>query len=241
VPVLSPELQEEAQRVIARYPEGRGRSAILPLLYLVQSVDGHVTRDGLREIAELLGTTTAEVEAVATFYTMIRLRPTGKHLVNVCTNLPCALRGAREVYEVAHQETGIPHGGELSDDELFSVHEEECLGACDAAPVVQVDFANHDRVTPARMRELIFELRNGRVPQPARGVAPADFRGASRILAGVGLPAGDIAADADKAVPPASEVGSAQGIHEPQPGPTRQEPRGAEEGGSERESSERPS
>ncbi len=180
MPVLSPELEEEARRVIARYPEGRGRSAILPLLYLMQSVEGHVTREGLREVAELLGTTTAEVEAVATFYTMIRLRPTGKHLVNVCTNLPCALRGAREVYEVAHRETGIPHGGELSDDELFSVHEEECLGACDAAPVVQVDFANHDRVTPERMRELIFELRNGRIPAPG---ARHGARGLPRRLA----------------------------------------------------------
>jgi NADH-quinone oxidoreductase subunit E len=243
VPVLSDELQQEAQRVIARYPEGRGRSAILPLLYLFQSVEGHVTREALREVAELLGTTTAEVEAVATFYTMIRLRPTGKHLVNVCTNLPCALRGAREVYEVAHQETAIPHGGEMSDDELFSVHEEECLGACDAAQVVQIDFANHDRVTPERMRELVFELRNGRVPQPARGTAPADFRGASRILAGVGLPAGELAADAEKAVPPAAEVGTEQGHQEPQPGPTRQEARGAEAGAAEgeRESSERPS
>jgi len=241
MPVLTPELHDEAQRVIARYPEGRGRSAILPLLYLMQSVEGHVSRDGLREVAELLGTTTAEVEAVATFYTMIRLRPTGKHLVNVCTNLPCALRGAREVYEVAHRETGIPHGGEMSDDELFSVHEEECLGACDAAPLVQVDFANHDRVTPDRMRELIHRLRDGEVPQPARGTAPADFRGASRILAGVGLAAGDIAAAAAKQSPPVGEVSSAEGIQEPYPGPTRQEARGTEEGGSQREGSERPS
>jgi NADH-quinone oxidoreductase subunit E len=113
---------------------------------------------------------------------MIRLRPTGKHMINVCTNLSCALRGAKEVYEAAHRSTGIPHGGEVSDDGLFSVHEEECLGACEAAPVVQVDFANHDRVTPERMDELIGELREGRVPEPARGQAPADFKAASLIL-----------------------------------------------------------
>ncbi|MGH2635449.1 MAG: NADH-quinone oxidoreductase subunit NuoE [Actinomycetota bacterium] len=179
------ELRARAEEIKGRYPRGRERSAILPLLYLVQSVEGHVAREGLRDVAELLGTTTAEVEAVATFYTMLRLRPTGKHLVNVCTNLSCALRGGREVYEAAHRATGIPHGGEVSEDGLFSVHEEECLGACDAAPVVQVDFANHDRVTPDGMRELIERLRGGEVPTPSRGEAPEDLRDASRILAGI--------------------------------------------------------
>jgi NADH-quinone oxidoreductase subunit E len=185
MPVLSGELREVAERIRGRYPEGRERSAILPLLYLAQSVEGHVSREGLREVAGALGITTAEVEAVASFYTMLRLRPTGRHLVNVCTNLSCALRGARDVYEAAHRATGVPHGGELSEDGLFSVHEEECLGACDAAPVVQIDFANHDRVTPDRMAELIESLRAGDVPPPSRGEAPRDLRHASRILAGV--------------------------------------------------------
>lgn len=186
MPVLSGELSAYAGEIVSRYPSDRSRSAILPLLYLVQSVEGHVSRDGLREVAGLLGITTAEVEAVASFYTMLRLRPTGAHLVNVCTNLSCALRGAKEVYEAAHVATGIPHGGERSDDGLFSVHEEECLGACDAAPVVQIDFANHDRVTPERMRELIQRLRAGEVPAPSRGDAPADFKHASWTLAGLG-------------------------------------------------------
>ena len=188
MPVLSDELRASAERIKGRYPQGRERAAILPLLYLVQSVEGWVSRDGLREVADLLGLTTAEVEAVATFYTMLRLRPTGTHLISVCTNVPCALRGAKDVYEAAHRATGIPHGGERSEDGLFSVHEEECLGACDAAPVVQVDFANHDAVTPERMRELVEQLRAGTVPAPARGEAPADFRHASRILAGLEPP-----------------------------------------------------
>jgi NADH-quinone oxidoreductase subunit E len=182
---LRDELRSRAAEITSRYPAGRERSAILPLLYLAQSVEGHVTREAMREVADVLGLTTAEVESVATFYTMLRLRPTGAHLVSVCTNLSCALRGAKEVYEAAHRATGIPHGGELSDDGLFSVHEEECLGACDAAPVVQVDFANHDRVTPERMAELIERLRAGEAPQPARGTAPRDLRHASRILAGI--------------------------------------------------------
>jgi NADH-quinone oxidoreductase subunit E len=184
MPVFAPEHLSLAETIKARYPAGRERSAILPLLYLAQSVEGQVSREGLREVAGLLGITTAEVEAVASFYSMIRLRPTGAHVVNVCTNLSCALRGANEVYEAAHEASGVPHGGEISQDGMFTVHEEECLGACDAAPVVQIDFANHDRVTPERMGELIEALRRGEVPAPARGEAPKDFRDASRILAG---------------------------------------------------------
>ena len=178
-------LLEDARSVIARYPTGRERSAVMPLLYLAQSAEGSVTRDGLREVAELLGITTAEVEAVATFYTMYRLRPTGEHLVNVCTNLACMLRGGKEVYEAAHQAAGMAHGQEISDDGLISLHEEECLGVCDFAPAVQIDFMNHDAVTPERMRELIAQLRAGETPTPARGPKMESFRHASRVLAGV--------------------------------------------------------
>jgi NADH-quinone oxidoreductase subunit E len=184
-PVLTPELREDAERIKARYPTGRERSALMPLLYLVQSVQGRVTREGLQEVAELLGITTAEVEAVATFYTMIRLRPTGRYVVSVCTNLPCALRGAREVLAAAHRAAGVPEGAEISDDEAFTVHEEECLAACDAAPVVTVNFANYDRVTPERATELIEALRQGEEPAPSRGPFPGDFKRMSRILAGL--------------------------------------------------------
>lgn len=183
--VLAPELRAVAEEVKGRYPRGRERSAILPLLYLVQSVEGRVTPEGLREVGELLDIRTAEVEAVASFYTMIRLQPTGKHLISVCTNLPCALRGAKDVFEAATRATGIPDGRAVSGDELFTVHEEECLGACDAAPVVQIDFANHDRVTSERMLQLVEALRAGEVPSPSRGEAPRDFRHASGILAGL--------------------------------------------------------
>jgi NADH-quinone oxidoreductase subunit E len=176
---------DDARRVVERYPAGRGRSAIMPLLYLAQSVEGMVSREALREIGELLAITTAEVEAVATFYTMYRLRPTGTHVVNVCTNLACKLRGAEEVYEAAHEAAGIPHGGDLSEDGLLTVHEEECLGVCDFAPAVQINFANHDGVTPDRMRELVASLLEGRVPEPARGPAFESFKAASRALAGL--------------------------------------------------------
>jgi NADH-quinone oxidoreductase subunit E len=176
---------EEAKAIMARYPDGRERSAMMPLLYLAQSIEGHVSRDGLREVAGLLDLTTAEVEAVATFYTMFRLRPTGTHVVSVCTNLSCTLRGARDVFEAAREAAGMRHGQELSDDGLITLHEEECLGVCDFAPAAQVNVANHDRVTPERIRELIAALRNGEVPDPSRGPAMDSFRRASRVLAGL--------------------------------------------------------
>ncbi len=177
-------LRADADSILARYPEVHRRSAVMPLLYLAQSVEGSVTRDALREIGELLGITTAEVEAVASFYTMYRLRPTGTHVISVCTNLACKLRGAEAVFEAAHEESGVAHGAEMSDDGLFTVHEEECLGVCDFAPAVQIDLGNHDNVSPERMRELVAGLRAGEVPSPARGPAFDSFRAASRALAG---------------------------------------------------------
>ena len=183
--VFEAAVREDADVILARYPQAHRRSAVMPLLYLAQSVEGSVTRDALREIGTLLGITTAEVEAVASFYTMFRLRPTGTHVISVCTNLACKLRGAEAVFEAAHEASGVAHGAELSDDGLFTVHEEECLGVCDFAPAVQINFCNHDNVTPERMRELVAGLRAGEVPSPARGPAFDSFKAASRALAGL--------------------------------------------------------
>ena len=176
---------EDARTILARYPAAHQRSAIMPLLFLAQSVEGMIDRGALREIGELLHITTAEVEAVATFYSMYRLRPTGEHVINVCTNLACKLRGAESVYDAAREAAGISHGEELSADGLFTVHEEECLGVCDFAPAAQINVCNHDAVTPGRMRELIATLRAGDVPAPARGPAFPSFKAASRALAGL--------------------------------------------------------
>ena len=181
---------DDAREIVGRYPQGHERSAVMPLLYLAQSVDGHVSRDALREIGELLGITTAEVEAVASFYTMFHLRPTGTHVVTVCTNLACMLRGARDVYAAGRDAAGLPPGQHVSDDGLLSVHEEECLGVCDFAPAVQIDVANHDAVDPSAMRALIAALQGGQVPTPSRGPVFASFREASRALAGLGATGG---------------------------------------------------
>jgi NADH-quinone oxidoreductase subunit E len=183
--VFEGSVRADADSIMARYPEAHRRSALMPLLYLAQSVDGWITRDALREIGELLGITTAEVEAVASFYTMYRLRPTGTHVVSVCTNLACKLRGAEAVFDAAHQVPGVAHGAEMSEDGLLTLHEEECLGVCDFAPAVQINLCNHDAVDAARMRELVAGLRAGEVTSPARGPAFGSFKAASRALAGL--------------------------------------------------------
>ncbi len=158
---------------MARYPEGRQRSAVMPLLYLAQSVEGHVTRAALQEVAGLIGVRTAEVEAVASFYTMLRLRPTGTHLIAVCTNLSCALRGAKDVSTRRRTRPPASRTAARSrDDGLFTVHEEECLGVCELAPVVAGELREprrrhprahaSDRRVAARRRRTRARPRSGR-------------------------------------------------------------------------------
>jgi NADH-quinone oxidoreductase subunit E len=181
--VLSEELRARAEEVASRYP--LRRSALLPLLYLVQAQEGHVSREGMQEVADILDLTTAEVEAVATFYTMFKKAPAGKWLVSVCTNVSCALAGGREVYDRAVEELG-QGAREVTPDGDFTVEEVECLGACDQAPVVQVNYCSYARVDPDRMRELLDALRRGEVPEPVAGPKPAEHAATSRILAGLG-------------------------------------------------------
>ena len=125
-PVLSEDARALAEKIMAKYPTRR--SALVPLLYLVQSEVGWVPRQGMREVAEILQLTTAEVEAVATFYTMLKLHPTGRWVFSICTNPPCAGRGGKALLE--HAMTAL--GGEadhVTPDGLFTVEEEECMGA----------------------------------------------------------------------------------------------------------------
>ena len=185
--VLSTELLQEAEAIKARYPDAR--SAMMPLLYLVQSVEGHVSREGMRDVADVLGVTTAEVEAVASFYTMIRRRPTGRYVISVCTNLSCALLGAKRVFERAREVLG-PDADTVTGDGVFTLHEEECLGACELAPVVQVNWLNYDRVSEDGVERLIDGLRSGEAPASVQGSAPEDFKATSRRLAGLGDPRG---------------------------------------------------
>ena len=182
VAALSDDAKREAEKLIARYPHTR--SALLPLLYVVQAEHGHVTREGMQEVGKLLGLTTAEVEAVATYYTMFKKAPTGKWLISVCTNVSCALAGAKRIYERAVEEAG-ENATTVTADGTFTVEEVECLAACDAAPVVQVNYCNYDRVDEERMLELIERLRSDEVPEPARGPKPEPHDRTARILSGV--------------------------------------------------------
>jgi NADH-quinone oxidoreductase subunit E len=183
VPALSEETLGLAQKLIDRYPHKR--SALLPLLYLVQAEQGHVTREGMQEVGGLLGLTTAEVEAVATYYTMFKKAPTGRWLISVCTNVSCALAGAKKVYERAIQEAG-EGATTATGDGAFTVEEVECLAACDAAPVVQVNYCNYDRVSEERMAEMLGKLRNDEVPEPARGPKPEPHDRTAKLLSGAG-------------------------------------------------------
>ncbi len=186
-PVLSPESRSLAEGIIARYPTRR--SALIPLLYLVQSEVGWVPRQGMREVADLIGLTTAEVEAVATFYTMLKLHPCGRYVLSVCTNPSCTVLGARESYERARELLG--EGAErMTDDGLFTLEEEECLAACDKAPVVAINYVFYDQVTSDRMEQLIADIRGGNVPEAARGAGvPGDLKEVSKVLAGMGTAA----------------------------------------------------
>src|SRR5205823_4848085 len=189
-PVLSEADREEAARIVARYPDGR--SALVPLLYLVQSVVGWVPRQGMREVAEILGLRTAEVEAVASFYTMLKLEPCGRYVISVCTNPSCSLLGARRTYERARELLG-QDAETLTEDGLFTLEEEECLAACDLAPVVSVNYVYYDRVGVEEVERIIASIRDGVVPEAPRGGVPGDLRASSLTLAGVGSlpPAGE--------------------------------------------------
>lgn len=181
--ILSEDLRRKATDIVGRYPDKR--SALLPLLYLMQAEEGYVTREGMREAGEILGLTTAQVEAVASYYTMFKKHPAGKWILSICTNVSCALWGANALFERAREALG-DGATEVTPDGLFTLEEVECLGACDAAPVVQVNYCNYDRVSEERLLEMIDALRGGQVPDPPRGPKPVDHRSTSRILAGLG-------------------------------------------------------
>ncbi len=185
--VFSEDAKRYADQLVARYPHTR--SALLPLLYLVQAEQGYVTREGMREVAELLALTTAEVEAVATYYTMFKKAETGRWLISVCTNVSCALAGAKKVYGRAVAEAG-EDATTVTEDGAFTVEEVECLAACDAAPVVQVNYCNYDRVSEERVAEMLGQLRDDEVPEPARGPKPVAHDTTSRLLSGMGADGG---------------------------------------------------
>ncbi|MCO8277430.1 NADH-quinone oxidoreductase subunit NuoE [Actinoplanes sp. TRM 88003] len=192
---LAERLLPAALEIIARYPEGRSRSALLPLLHLVQTEEGHVSPNGVAFCAEVLGINKAQVGAVATFYTMYKRRPTGEYLVSVCTNTLCNVLGGQEVYDQLSEHLGVGHD-ETTGDGRITLEHAECLAACDYAPVVTVnyDFAI-DEATPASAVELVDQLRDGRRPTPSRGARICSLKEMQTQLAGFADPREGAVAD----------------------------------------------
>src|SRR6201747_1144564 len=162
---LTEETRAAPKKIIARDPEGRSRSALLPMLHLVQSEEGYVTPAGIAFCAEVLGLTKAEVGAVATFYTMYKRRPTGEYLVSVCTNLSCQILGGEEIYARLSRRLGVGHD-ETTDDGLVTLEHAECLAACDYAPVLTINYEFFDNQSPDTAELLVDALHRGERPLP---------------------------------------------------------------------------
>ena len=152
--------------IISRYP--RTRSAIMPLLHYVQSIDGYVTSEGIETIAGKLDLTTAEVSAVATFYTQYKRKPVGEYHVGVCTNTLCAIMGGDAIFESLKEHLGIENDGVTADGKV-SLEHIECNAACDYAPVVMANWEFYDNQSIQSAKELVDGARAGNPPAPTRG------------------------------------------------------------------------
>jgi NADH-quinone oxidoreductase subunit E len=178
-------LAADCAQIIARYPVAR--SALLPMLHLVQAEDGYLTPAGIAFCAAQLSLTPAEVTAVATFYSMYRRTPTGDYLVGVCTNTLCAVMGGDAILDALEEHLDL-HAGQTSDDGIVTLEHLECNAACDYAPVIMVNWEFFDNQTPASARGLVDDLRSGRSVTASRGAGPCTFRDTARILAGFADP-----------------------------------------------------
>jgi len=175
-------LDADASEIIGRYP--RSRSALLPLLHLVQAEEGYLSDDGIAYCAGLLDLTEAEVTAVASFYTMYKRGPVGEYHVGVCTNTLCAVMGGDQILADLHEHLGVGDDEPTSDGKV-SLEHVECNAACDYAPVVMVNWEFFDNMTPASARELVDGLRSGADIAPSRGAPKlVTWKQAARILAG---------------------------------------------------------
>ena len=175
-------LRSDAQEIVARYP--KPRSALLPLLHLVQAEDGYVSPTGIAFCAGELGLSTAEVSAVATFYTQYKRHPNGEYTVGVCTNTLCAVMGGDAIWEGLTDHLGIGHD-ETTPDGKVTLERIECNAACDYAPVMMVNWEFFDNQTPDSARATVDDLRAGEQVVPTRGATSVcTFKQMSRVLAG---------------------------------------------------------
>lgn len=178
---ISDVTREEARVLAKRYPIAR--SSLLPMLHLVQSDEGFVSEDGIALCAEVLGLTKAEVGSVATFYTMYKREPFGDYLLSVCTNPTCKIAGAQDIYESYLESCG----GHIDlDGAGVMVEHAECLGICDAAPVVTINYENYGPVSPEQAKDLLAKAKAGDPPASDwSGDTPATIRQVHREFSGI--------------------------------------------------------
>nr|MCW2727262.1 NADH-quinone oxidoreductase subunit NuoE [Aeromicrobium sp.] len=178
---LSDVTKAELVELAGRYPQPR--SALLPMLHLVQSAEGSVTNEGIEVCAQILGISAAEVSGVATFYTMYKRRPMGEHHVGICTNTLCAVMGGDLIFErlKGHLDVG---NDETTEDGKVTLEHIECNAACDFAPVMTVNWEFFDQQTPESAIEVVDKLRAGETVQATRGATITSWREAERVLAG---------------------------------------------------------
>jgi NADH-quinone oxidoreductase subunit E len=197
---LPEETLRELRQITERYPQPR--SALLPMLHLVQSVEGRVTARGIEACADILGISAAEVSGVATFYTMYKRRPVGDYHVGVCTNTLCAVMGGDAIFDRLKDHLDVGND-ETTDDGRITLEHVECNAACDYAPVMMVNWEFMDNMTPESAVEIVDDLRSGKEVRSTRGPRICTWREAERVLAG--FP--DDRADEGPAAGPASLAG----------------------------------
>lgn len=181
--------QDVARQIIGKYPPGRQASAVIPLLMLAQRQNaGWLPQAALDYVAQMLEMPPIRVYEVATFYTMFRLTPVGRHHIEVCTNISCWLRGAEQILAACQRKLGISTG-ETTEDGLFTLSEAECLGACVNAPMVQIGLDYYEDLTVETIEGIIDALKAGETPMPGSqiGRKSSEPIGGLTSLAGGGL------------------------------------------------------
>ena len=157
---LAPEFEKRAHDLMALYPQRR--SALLPLLHVLQEQDGHLTEDGMEHLAELVGLLPAEVLSVASFYDMFKREPVGRYVLGICTNIACMLEGAEELLHHAEERLGVKDGG-TTPDGLFTLEEVECVAHCDKAPCLQANYRYFGPLANEDFDQLVDDLADGRL------------------------------------------------------------------------------
>ena len=181
-PEAEERLRKEAAEVVARYPQPR--SAIMPLLHLIQSEDGFVSPRGIVLVADVLGLSRAQVSAIATFYSQYRRKPNGEYNVGVCTNSLCAVMGGDMIWDAVSKRCGVGDG-ETTADGKITLERLECNAGCDYAPVMMVNWEFFDNQSPESAMQLIDDIEAGKDIHPTRGPEKVHtFKEIEHVLAG---------------------------------------------------------